>query len=345
MTKKEKHKAEEEESALNSANLLVFLFNWRKELFIICAAAAIFSSIAALVIQEKYLSSVVMFPTSTNSFGQILTEETSKENLLEFGEKEEGERLLQIINSDEIRARIIGKYNLYKHYDIDQTSAGANAKIQKEYDSNISSQMTRFGSVRVDVMDVSPDTAMFIANDIANLIDTVSNRLRNDRALVAFHYAEAEYINLLSEIAVLEDSMASLRSVGVFDYITQIEGLNEQYATSIASGQTGRAEDLRQQMVELSQYGNTYSKLETLIESSYEREATLKKRYELLKIDVNSKLSAKFTVNNAQKADKKSYPVRWLIVVMSVASVFVFSIVALLIFENIRKLKSEGRLG
>jgi uncharacterized protein involved in exopolysaccharide biosynthesis len=65
----------------------------------------------------------------------------------------------------------------------------------------------------------------------------------------------------------------------------------------------------------------------------------------LLKIDVNSKLSAKFVVNTAQKADKKSYPVRWLIVVMSVASAFVFSIVALLILENIRKLRGEGRLG
>jgi uncharacterized protein involved in exopolysaccharide biosynthesis len=312
---------------------------------IICVAATVLSSAAALMIQEKFLSSVVMFPTSTNSFGQILTEETSKEDLLEFGEKEEGERLLQIINSDEIRSRIIAKYNLYKHYDIDQSSPGANAKIQKEYDSNISSQMTRFGSVRVDVLDANPDTAMFIANDIASLVDTVNNRLRNDRALLAFHYAEAEYLNLLSEIKVLEDSMASLRSIGVFDYITQIEGMNEQYATAIASGQPGRAEELRKQMAELSQYGNTYSKLETLIESSYEREATLKKRYELLKIDVNSKLSAKFVVNTAQKADKKSYPVRWLIVVMSVASAFVFSIVALLILENIRKLRGEGRLG
>lgn len=334
-----KSKSTQGKTPTSPANLLFFLFKYRKELAVLMFAAAILASVASLMIEEKYSSSVVMFPTSTNSFGRILTEETAREDLLEFGEDTEAERLLQIINSDEIRNRIIEKYDLFRHYGIERGSKGANTKMYKEYGSNISSKLTRFGSVLVDVSDKSPDTAMFIADDISALVDTVNNRLKNERALTAYRYAESEYLKLLEEIRVLEDSMASLRARGVFDYITQIEGLNDQYATALAEGKPSSAEQLRQQMAELSTYGSAYSKLETLIESAYEREAVLKRRYELLRIDVDSKLPAKFVVNQAQKADKKSYPVRWLIVVMAVASTFVFSVIGLLIYESISGMK------
>jgi hypothetical protein len=326
-------------ASASSANLLFFLFKYKKEFALLTLTAAILSAIASFIIEEKYSSSVVMYPTSSNSFGSILTEETSRQDLLEFGEDTEAERLLQLINSDEIRHRIIEKYKLFNHYGIDRESKGANAKMVKEYGSNISSKLTRFGSVLVDVSDKSPDTAMFIANDIADLVDTVNNRLKNEHALKAYRYAESEYQKLLEEIRVLEDSMASLRTKGVFDYITQIEGLNEQYATALAEGRQSAAEQLREQMAELSAFGSMYSKLQTLIESAYEREAILKRRLELLRIDVDSKLPAKFVVNRAQKADKKSYPVRWLIVVMSVTSTFIFSIIGFLIYESIAGMK------
>ena len=329
---------------VDSVNLLVFLFKHRMPIIVICTIAVIGAIIASFIIEEKYRSSVVLFPTSTNSFGKILMEETNKDDLLEFGEKEEGERLLQIINSDEIRGRIINKYELFRHYDITADEPGANTLMQKEYESNISAKMTRFGSVKIDVLDRSPDTAMYIANDIANLVDTVNNRLKNERALDAFRYAESEYLNLLDEIKQLEDSMGSLRNLGIYDYITQIEGLNEQYATALAKGQPRFAQELKQQMEEISKYGSIYTKLETLIESAYEREAILKTRFDLLKIDVNSKLPSKFVVNQAQKADKKAYPVRWLIVVMTAVSAFVFSLMLLLILDNLKSLRSQGRI-
>ncbi|MCH2198375.1 MAG: hypothetical protein MK081_06300 [Flavobacteriales bacterium] len=63
-----------------------------------------------------------------------------------------------------------------------------------------------------------------------------------------------------------------------------------------------------------------------------------------MQIDATSKLPSTFIVDRAAAADKKAYPVRWLIVAMSVLSAFVFSVIAILTFENYRKLKSEGRI-
>ena len=63
-----------------------------------------------------------------------------------------------------------------------------------------------------------------------------------------------------------------------------------------------------------------------------------------MQIDATSKLPSTFIVDRAAAADKKAYPVRWLIVAMSVLPAFVFSVIAILTFENYRKLKSEGRI-
>lgn len=328
----------------DSVNILVFLFKWRWALVVVCAAAAVVSAVVSLTLEEKFKSSVVMFPAGKSSLGSQLMEEVQKEDVLEYGEKEEAERLLQILNSDRIRNKIVEKYDLYTHYNIPRDSKGANAKMSATYDENISSKLTRFGSVRVDVLDTDPKKAMLMANDIVALLDTVANDLMDIRALEAFRIAEAEYLHLQSEIVQLEDSMSVLRGLGVYDYMSQIEGLNEQYATAIGKRQPQEAAQLKKQMDEVALYGNTYVKLETLIISAYEREAILKKRYELLKIDLNSKLPATFVLDFASEADKKSYPIRWLIVVVSVFSAFVFGIVAILIFENFKMLRTQNRI-
>lgn len=335
---------ESSSTSLDSTNLLVFLFRWRIHIIVLCGIAAIASAIASGLIEEKFRSAVTMFAVPQNSIGEQFYEEQKKNDLLEFGEKEDAERMLQILNSDRVRARIIQKYNLWEHYDIPSDEAGANTKMQKEYDSNVGTRLTKFGSIEIEVMDKTNTVARDIANDIAHFADSVANKLRNDRAMDAFQYAESSLLQVQDEIRVMEDSMSTLYNIGVYDYITQIEGLNDQYATAIIEGQPGRAETIRLQMAEISKYANTFNKLTTLLEAAYDREAILKKRFDLMKIDATSKIPSTFIVDTATASDKKAYPVRWLIVVMSVASVFVFSVIAILSIENYRKLKREGKI-
>ncbi|MDZ4824654.1 MAG: hypothetical protein SH856_14445 [Flavobacteriales bacterium] len=337
-------KKDSEGHSLESSNLLVMLFKWRKPIIIICAAAAIISAGAALMIEEKFKSTVVMYAVPQNSFGEQLLEDVKKEDVLAFGEEEDAERLLQIINSDRIRNRIIDSFDLWTAYEIPRDAKGANVLMGKEYDTNVSSRLTKLGSVEVQVMDKQAVRARDMANKISELADTVSNQLKNERAMQAFQYADVSYKNLLDEIKLLEDSMDALRRIGVYDYITQIEGLNEQYATALAKGMGKFAEQLKAKMDTLSQYGNAYTKLETKIESTYEREAILSKRHELMKIDVGSKLPSKYTVNAATESDKKAYPVRWLIVATSTASAFVFAFIFLLVWDSFIRLRTSGRI-
>jgi uncharacterized protein involved in exopolysaccharide biosynthesis len=339
-----KQSSSQADTSLESLNLLVFLFKWRVFLIVIVALAAIASIIASFVIEEKFKSVVTMFAAPQHSIGEQFYEETKRNDLLEYGEKEDAERILQILNSDRIRSRIIEKYNLWDHYEIPRETPGAYTLMQKEYNGNVSASLTKFGSIEIEVLDKNNELARDIANDIAFLADSVSNRMRNERAQDAFTYAESSLRQVQDEIAAMEDSLNVIYQAGVYDFDTQIEGLNEQYATAMMEGRSKQAEELRQQMARISGYANRFNKLSNLLEAAYDREAILKKRFDLMKIDATSKLPSTFVVDYAAAADKKAYPVRWLIVVMSVLSAFVFAVIAILIFENFKNLKSAGRI-
>ncbi len=332
------------DTTLSSANLFLFLFKWWKLIVTLCVIAALGSTIASFLIEEKFKSTIVMFAAPQHSIGEQFYEEQKKQDLLAFGEKEDAERLLQILNSDKIQNRIIQTYNLWEHYEIEPNEPGANTLMAKEYKSNVSSKLTKFGSIQTDVFDKSDTLAALMANEIALLLDSVSNQLRNERAMEAFQYAQATLEQVLREIRTLEDSMSVIHALGIYDYSTQIETLNEQYGIAILNAQTERAQELKEEMDHISKYGNAYNKLDKLLESAYQREEVLKRRYDLMYLDATSKLPAKFVVDYAAVSDKKAYPVRWLIVAMSVAATFVLSIIGILALNNIQKLKNQDQL-
>ncbi len=340
----EKQRTQQPDTALGSVNLLVFLYKWRLYLIAVVVLAVVGSSVASFLIEEKFKSVVVMFAAPQHSIGEQFYEETKNKDLLEYGEKEDAERLLQILNSDRIRSRIIEKYDLWTHYEIPRETQGAYTLMQKEYNGNVSSRLTKFGSIEVEVLDKSNTMARDMANDIAYLTDSVSNQMRNQRALDAFEYAKSSLEQVQDEIRAMEDSLSVLYAAGVYDFTTQIEGLNEQYATATSEGRSKQADQLAEKMSEISGYANRYNKLTNLLEAAYDREAILKKRYDLMRIDATSKLPSTFVVDYAAASDKKAYPVRWLIVVMSVVSAFIFAVIAILVVENIRQLRTEGRI-
>jgi uncharacterized protein involved in exopolysaccharide biosynthesis len=65
----------------------------------------------------------------------------------------------------------------------------------------------------------------------------------------------------------------------------------------------------------------------------------LKSKFDEAKVDAEQILTQKFIVSNAYPAEKKSYPVRWIIVVISTIATLLLSIIALLVLENIRQIK------
>ena len=66
----------------------------------------------------------------------------------------------------------------------------------------------------------------------------------------------------------------------------------------------------------------------------------MRAKYEEAKVDAEKVIPQKFIVDHAIKPEKKSYPVRWLIVVISTFATFIAAIIAIILLENYRKFKS-----
>ncbi|MFT4544291.1 MAG: hypothetical protein ACI9UR_000937 [Bacteroidia bacterium] len=327
----------------DSSNLLLFIVRWRKPLVILTLAAAVLSAIFSdsTFITPKFESTVIMFPTSTASISKSLLSKNnqSKEDLLSFGEEEQAEQLIQILNSDEIRTRVIKHYNLKEHYGIDSTDQYDDTKLFKEYESNISYKRTEFQSVRIDVLDTDPVLAAKIANNIASLVDSVKNRMQKDRAFKAMRIAEAEYAEMKAYVKELEDSLNTLRGLGVNDYESMSERFNEAYAKAILEGKTQAAEKLSVQLKILSKYGGAYVSIRDMLEHEKEQLSHLRAKYQEAKVDAEQTLPHKFIVNNAFPAEKKSYPIRWLIVLVSTVSTFILALLVIIGYENVSRAK------
>ena len=83
-----------------------------------------------------------------------------------------------------IRNRIIEKYDLFRHYDIDPNSKHANSRLYRAYNSIIFRINTIY-VIKIEVSDISADTAALIANDIASLVDSIIFKIKRERAYKA----------------------------------------------------------------------------------------------------------------------------------------------------------------
>ncbi|MDQ3108704.1 MAG: hypothetical protein M3R17_02325 [Bacteroidota bacterium] len=325
----------------DSTSLFEFFWRWRKPLIVIGLAAAILSAGISYLIHERFKSSVIMFPVQSNAISKaLLTDDQSgKNDVLQFGEEAQAEQLIQILNSDEIRTRIADKYQLMRHYRIDPDDRFKNTRLYEMYYENISFKRTEFMSVKIEVLDEDPDTASMIANDIGDLLDSTKTRMQRDRANQALDIVSAEYFRKRADVDLMTDSIRKINELGIYDYESQSEVTSEQYAIALSKGDAGAIKRLGDQLNIIAKYGSAYISLRDNLYIAREQLGLLKKKYEEAKIDAEAVLTYKFIVNRAFPAERKSYPVRWLIVAVSTISSLVLGVLMIILFDNIRRLR------
>lgn len=359
---------------LESTSLLILIIRWKKPLIITVLVAAIASTIFSgpWFITPKFKSSVIFFPSSTNSISKALLEETGseKQDILAYGEEEQAEQMLQILNSDEIRETIVNKYNLLDHYKINKDDPFPLSKLYEQFKENISFSRTEFLSVRIDVLDTDPQMAADIANDISSLLDSMKTKIQHERANEALKIIEASYVDKVEELKSKEDSLQHLRMLGIIDYGTQSEILSAAYtnASTVYENETAmltvlekyhdqsdsvivntkarikgaqaKMKGLQSEISKITQYGGASVALNSDIASQRQELIKLKSKYEKLKLDANQSLTHQFIVNKAVKAERKSYPVRWLIIVVTTMGAFLIALFTIMTIQRYKEIKN-----
>ena len=110
----------------NFIEFIEILWKHKMKLIILGLIAIVVASIfsAPFFIKPKFKSTAVFYPTTNNSISNaLLTEINARANdPLEFGEEEEAEKALQILQSSKLQGRLIRNFELKKHYNIKKSS-------------------------------------------------------------------------------------------------------------------------------------------------------------------------------------------------------------------------------
>lgn len=327
------------EDDFESSNLVIFLYKWRMPLFIIMIAAVAGSWFFTLpwFITPKFKSTVIMFPVSSSSISRSLLDEQSVkgQDITALGEDDQAEQLLQILHSNKIRDQIVNQFNLMNHYGIDSSSKVKYSRLFKEYEENISFRRTEFMAVQITVYDTDPQLAADIANTIAALVDSVKNNMLRQRSVKGYQVVKAEYEAMKAEKDKIVDSLVKLGSLGVNDVENQSQVMNQQFAIALMNGNRTAQAALQKKLDILGQYGGIYMALKNALEFKTEQLILLETKYKQAKVDAEESLPQKFIVSDAFKAEKKSYPIRWLIILVTTFSALFMALIFIIVREKI----------
>jgi tyrosine-protein kinase Etk/Wzc len=315
--------------------LWVYIYAKRKLLMLIGAIAFVISLVVSMLIVPLYRSTAIVFPaaTSTVSFSES---RNAKASAMDFGEEEQAEQLVQILESSRIRNLLLARFDLFKVYDIDPNDPNKNFKLNKAYSGHIMFERTRYGSIKIDVLDVKPERAAEIANKILDLIDTVKNDMVRERTVPAFEIAKRKRAILLTEKENLQMQLDTLSRMGVTTSQSRAEILPSLNNTKNAED---RAYILK--MIKVNElYGARYDVLDVLLEMKMEKLSDYDIAYEQAESDANAALNHKFVVETAVAADKKDSPKRLIIVLLSTMSAMLFGVFMLLLWDKFQTIRS-----
>lgn len=320
-------------------DVVALFVRWRKQLLVLAIASIVISSGVSFMLTPKYQSTAIFYPTTNNSISNALLTDLNQrqKDPLEFGAEEEAEKALQILQSSQMTERLVRNYNLMEHYKIDPKSNLRKTKLANKIGSNFSFSRTRYLSIRVDVLDEDPAMAAKMANGVLDLYDSIKNEIQLEVARPALAIIKRQLQAKENEITNIKTELQRLGREGVTNYEEQSRALNEEIYKARSAGKMDRVDQLIEQLKNLVEFGGQFTALTETLQLELDKLSDLKAKYERAEVDVNETLNNKFTVSGADIAEQRAYPVRKLIVLVSLICTIGFAAILFAVYEKIRK--------
>ncbi|MGE0077825.1 MAG: Wzz/FepE/Etk N-terminal domain-containing protein [Bacteroidales bacterium] len=322
---------------LNSTTLLQTLWSYRKILISVGVFAIIASTIAAFLITPKFKATAIIYPPVANQTSKELVTQNKQEGLTVFGETEEAEQFLQILTSRTLKDSVIMRLNLMKHWDIKSTDKHAMFDVYSKFDQNIRTKPTQYQSVIIEVMDEKPEMAAKIANAVVDISDTLMRAAKSQIAKKALVALEQQYDEGLKEMKCAEDSLTKVMQNGVVHLKKQSEQFYKDYTKALLSNDKRAIDILEKQIKPLQQYGSMYERYRNEIQDMALQLTELRLSLKVLRVEAAQTIPSQFVIDRAVAPDKKAYPKRSIVIVVSTLASLFFAVFAVVFVEFVRQ--------
>lgn len=312
-----------EQPFLNTEIILNIVKKWRKHFVYLAVIAIILSTVFThpFFIPPTYKSTAIVYPI----------------NLSSLSEESNTEQMLQVIESMDIKKRMFDNFNLAEHYNIDKDDPYYITKLIKEFDSNVGFSKTEYMAVEIEVYDTDPIQA---AQMVDSLIQFYNQKVRQmERS------KHAEKIRLkkkvLAKMTYEIDSLAAIKRIhqeqyGLFDYGTQSKEATKRFIKLLSEGKENAqaAKDVQNVISNLMKKGIEDTEVSIKLVSAREVFMNNWRDYGNELVEMEKVISYAQVVTSPFPADKKSSPMRVLIIILSTIATMVVGFLTVIYLEN-----------
>ncbi len=297
------------------------IINYRKQFITVTAAAVIISGLfsSKWFIKPKYKSFAIVYPTNLNPYSS----------------ESKSEQMMQLFESADIRNSVIRKFNLAEHYKIDTNKAAGFSDLIGEYESNISVTRTDYESILIKVLDTDPQLACAMVREIMNSLNQKARMMQRLRSKEILGMQQNQLSQRKKELDSVGTILQNMRlNYGLLDYGTQVKEFTKGYIRNINATGKSNYKNIDEMINNLQNKGGEYYTTSKIYEGILNSYNLTKIDYDNTLTDLNKELTYMSIVTSPIIADKKSYPIRWLIVLVSVLSADLFLLIILLMLDK-----------
>lgn len=310
------------EDYFKSKGLINILIRWKLHLVVIVVAAMILAAFfsSSIFITPLFKSYAVLYPSNISAY--------AKENL--------SEQMIQVMQSKEIFDSVVAKFDLPKHYGIDPNYEYFTSTLLWEYSKNVKISKTPYDAVIIEVWDKDPKIACDMVNEILNQYNFKLRGLQKEKFReVVNNYRTVTNYKRKELDSIQQRSYELGVNYGLLDYPNQTREVMRAYLSGGGSG--SRGSEVNRLKKNLEEKGGEREMISNLMVAITKDYSAFKLDYDRAVLDLNRNYTYVNVLNKPFVADKKGYPVRWVIVVVSaLASLFV-AVIVISIIESRRK--------
>lgn len=308
----------------DNTSMIQVLYKWKWHIVVITIAAAIIGAVfsSSRFITPMYKSEAILYPS----------------NVAAYSDETFTEQMLQIMQSNEIMDSVVEKFDLMRHYKIDKGYKYWKTALIGDYRDNVRISRTPYDAVLIKVLDKDPEMAYNMVNEIIRLYDNKVRTLHKIKRAETVQMYKRQLNEKQEFIDSLKQRMAEISTnYGVVEYASQSREVTRGF---LGNNGSKKSDDVKEMKSNIQQYGPEIISLTQMIQSESQAYSAVKLDYEQELRFYNAEMTFSNVVSHPFIADKKTYPVRWVVVALCGLAACVLSILVVYVMEH-KNIKAE----
>ncbi len=257
-------------------------------------------------------------------------------NLSELSEESKSEQMLEIINSNDIKFKMFDAFGLDEVYGIKKDDPHYTTYMFDIYNNNVGASKTEFETVEIKVLDHLPQRASDMCDSIIHFYNKKVGEIHKAKDWEMVEISNRQLTNKQIEFDSLKVKLDQIRKESdILDFDNQVAEVTRGYMNALTSGRgsSSNTKKITDMYDNLAEKGSEAVWLQSQFISVIAALDSLNRLHDVYLNEYEKDITYAHVVESPFPADKKSYPVRWLIVAFSTISAVFLALLVFLVLD------------